>query len=35
VLGIKPPLVVTANDVDFFVAMVDRALGELGATTPA
>ncbi|PKQ31263.1 MAG: 4-aminobutyrate aminotransferase [Actinobacteria bacterium HGW-Actinobacteria-2] len=29
VLKIKPPLVVTADDVDFFVAMVDRALGEL------
>ncbi len=29
VLKIKPPLVVTAEDVDFFVAMVDRALSEL------
>ncbi|MBU4186756.1 MAG: aminotransferase [Propionicimonas sp.] len=29
VLKIKPPLVVTADEVDFFVAMVDRALGEL------
>jgi len=30
VLKIKPPLVVTADEVDFFVAMVDRALTELG-----
>ncbi len=29
VLKIKPPLVVTAEEVDFFVATVDRALGEL------
>jgi 4-aminobutyrate aminotransferase-like enzyme len=29
VLKIKPPLVVTADDVDFFIAMVDRALSEL------
>lgn len=29
VLKIKPPLVVSAEEVDFFVAMVDRALAEL------
>jgi 4-aminobutyrate aminotransferase-like enzyme/Ser/Thr protein kinase RdoA (MazF antagonist) len=29
VLKIKPPLVVNAAEVDYFVAMVDRALGEL------
>jgi 4-aminobutyrate aminotransferase-like enzyme len=29
VLKIKPPLVVSADEVDFFVAMVDRALSEL------
>jgi 4-aminobutyrate aminotransferase-like enzyme/Ser/Thr protein kinase RdoA (MazF antagonist) len=29
VLKIKPPLVVTADEVDFFVAMVDRTLNEL------
>ncbi len=29
VLKIKPPLVVSSTEVDFFVAMIDRALGEL------
>ncbi|HML52187.1 MAG TPA: aminotransferase [Propionicimonas sp.] len=29
VLKIKPPLVVSADEVDYFVAMVDQALGEL------